>query len=72
MKEVGYPTSFSASETTLFQLEGPGLENKLNVLCPRLAKDLRKNRERIAWNIFLLTVMISVLLFQVSSTPAYF
>lgn len=57
MKEVGYPTIFSASETTLFQLEGPGLENRLSGLCPRLDKALRDSRDHVARNIFLPTVM---------------
>lgn len=54
MKEVGYPTIFSASETTLFQLEGPGLENRLSVLCPRLDKTLQDSRGHLVRNIFLL------------------
>lgn len=62
MKEVGYPTIFSASETTLFQLEGPGLENRLSGLCPRLDKALRDSRDHVARNIFLPTVMFSILL----------
>lgn len=34
MNEVGYPTIFSASDTTLVQLEGDGLEKMLRFLRP--------------------------------------
>lgn len=70
MNEVGYPTIFSASETTLFQLEGPGLENRPSGLCPRLDKALQDSRDHLATNIFPLTVIFSISLLQVS--PAYF
>lgn len=53
MKEVGYPTIFSASETTLVQFEGPELENRLSVLCPRLDKALQDSRDHVAGSIFL-------------------
>ncbi len=58
MKEVGYPTIFSASETTLVQFEDPELENRLSVLCPRPDKDLRDSRDHVAGSIFSLTVML--------------
>lgn len=53
MKEVGYPTIFSASETTLVQFEDPELENRLSVLCPRLDRVLQDSRDHVAANIFL-------------------
>lgn len=34
MNEVGYPTIFSASDTTLVQLDGDGLEKILRCLHP--------------------------------------
>lgn len=60
MKEVGYPTSFSASDTALFQFEGPELENRLRVLCPRLDKVPQASRDHVA------SVMFSF--FRVSPT----
>lgn len=72
MKEVGYPTIFSASETTLFQSEGPGLENRLRDLCPRLDRALRDSSNHVARNILLLTVMLPIMFLQVAFTPAYF
>ena len=51
MKEVGYPTIFSASETTLFQFEGPELENRLSVLCPPLDKAPQDSRDHVERNI---------------------
>ncbi len=45
MNDVGYPTIFSASETTLVQFDGPELENKLSVLCPRPDKALQDSRD---------------------------
>lgn len=44
MKEVGYPTIFSASDTTLLQLDGDGPENRLKLLHPRLGEP-REPRE---------------------------
>lgn len=52
INEVGYPTIFSASETTLLQFEGPELENKLSALCPRLYKALQQSRQHVVGSIF--------------------
>lgn len=53
MKEVGYPTIFSASETTLLQFEDPELENRLSVLRrPRLDKATQVSRDQQGENIF--------------------
>ena len=52
MKEVGYPTIFSASETTLLQFEDPELENRLSVLCPLMDTAKRDSRDHVAGNIF--------------------
>lgn len=65
MKDVGYPTIFSASETTLVQFEGAELENRLSVLCPRLDKALWDNRVHVAGSIFCLTALSLVCLLQV-------
>lgn len=62
MKEVGYPTIFSASDTTLLQFEGPELENRLRVLRPRLdrvrGRALHDSRDHIFSVVFLLLVDI--------------
>lgn len=47
MKEVGYPTIFSASDTTLVQLEGPELEKRLSVLRPRLHRARQDMRDQV-------------------------
>ena len=60
MKEVGYPTIFSASATALLQLEGAELENRLRVLRPRLDRAMRDSRDHVAGNIFSLTLMYLV------------
>ena len=52
MKEVGYPTIFSASDTTLLQSDAPELENRLSVLCPRLAAVLQHRRDHVLKSIF--------------------
>lgn len=52
-KEVGYPTIFPASETTLLQSEGPAPENRLSVLCPRPDRAVQNSRHHEAGTIFL-------------------
>lgn len=71
MKEVGYPTSFSASDTTLLQFEGPGLENRLSGLGPRLDEALRGSRDHVVRNIFPSKRCFLFLFLQVSFTPTY-
>ncbi|TNN69942.1 hypothetical protein EYF80_019815 [Liparis tanakae] len=45
MKEVGYPTSFSASDTTLLQSEGPELDSRVRVLSPARDHAARDSRD---------------------------
>lgn len=65
MKEVGYPTIFSASETTLVQFEDVELENRLSALSPRLGKALVDNCDHVARSIFRLTVLFPSVLLRV-------
>ena len=48
MNEVGYPTIFSASDTTLLQFEGAVFENKLKFICPRWVTPIQESREQVA------------------------
>lgn len=45
MNDVGYPTIFSASETTLVQFEGEGLEKILKLRSPRLVEPRKASLE---------------------------